>query len=383
MTSIVIEPGPPVEVEIVVPLIQEIEVQAVGARGPKGDTGNVGPPGEDGEAGAPGADGDPGPQGEPGPPGDPGADGADGADGAPGTDGADGADGADGPPGPGVAAGGTTDQILSKNSNADYDTEWVDAPTGGTSAPASETVAGIAELATQVETNTGTDDARIVTPLKFQTRLAAYAQPLDSDLTSIAALSTTAYGRALLELANQAALVALLPSYQPSDSDLTSIAALTTTSFGRSLLELANAAALRDAHDHDNRYYTESEVDTAIAGKSAVGTPTFTIDGVLIVNTYNTKVWVVPKACTIGKVWVRIGTAPTGSSVVVDILKNGTSIFPTNPSNRPTVTSGNTKDDSATPDTTSLAAGDELTVQVVSVGSTTPGTTAVITIELT
>lgn len=38
----------------------------------------------------------------------------------------------------------------------------------GTSAPAaSETTAGVAELATQAETDTGTDDARIVTPLKM------------------------------------------------------------------------------------------------------------------------------------------------------------------------------------------------------------------------
>jgi hypothetical protein len=38
----------------------------------------------------------------------------------------------------------------------------------GTSAPsASESTAGIAELATQAETDTGTDDARIVTPLKL------------------------------------------------------------------------------------------------------------------------------------------------------------------------------------------------------------------------
>ena len=36
--------------------------------------------------------------------------------------------------------------------------------------------------------------------------VAAAAQPLDSDLTAIAALTTTAYGRALLELANAAAL---------------------------------------------------------------------------------------------------------------------------------------------------------------------------------
>jgi hypothetical protein len=42
---------------------------------------------------------------------------------------------------------------------------WV---TFGTSAPAaSETTAGIAELATQAETDAGTDDARIVTPLKL------------------------------------------------------------------------------------------------------------------------------------------------------------------------------------------------------------------------
>lgn len=40
----------------------------------------------------------------------------------------------------------------------------------GTSAPsASEISAGIAELATQAETDTGTDDARIVTPLKLAT----------------------------------------------------------------------------------------------------------------------------------------------------------------------------------------------------------------------
>lgn len=37
----------------------------------------------------------------------------------------------------------------------------------GTSDPASETTAGIAELATQAETDAGTDDARIVTPLKL------------------------------------------------------------------------------------------------------------------------------------------------------------------------------------------------------------------------
>lgn len=80
----------------------------------------------------------------------------------------------------------------------------------GSPSAASETVSGILEIATQTETNTGTDDARAVTPLKLQTRMAAYAQPLDGDLTSIAALTTTGYGRAFLALADQTALQALL-----------------------------------------------------------------------------------------------------------------------------------------------------------------------------
>jgi hypothetical protein len=50
----------------------------------------------------------------------------------------------------------------------------------GTSAPsANETTAGIAEIATQAETDTGTDDTRIVTPLKLATwsgRMRRFAQ---------------------------------------------------------------------------------------------------------------------------------------------------------------------------------------------------------------
>lgn len=95
-------------------------------------------------------------------------------------------------------------------------------------------------------------------------------QPLDSDLTAIAALSTTSFGRAVLALADAAALrtaaglgtaavaatgdfdaagaaAAAQAASQPLDSDLTAIAALATTSFGRALLALADAAAGRTA----------------------------------------------------------------------------------------------------------------------------------------
>lgn len=52
--------------------------------------------------------------------------------------------------------------------NFTLDTDDIIWASFGTSAPAaSETTAGVAELATQTETNAGTDDARIVTPLKL------------------------------------------------------------------------------------------------------------------------------------------------------------------------------------------------------------------------
>ena len=123
-----------------------------GAEGPQGPKGDPGPEGPQGPAGADGAEGpqgpkgdpgqqgpkgDPGPQGKQGPPGPAGQDGAEGPQGPKGDPGPqgppgeDGAPGAQGPAGPGVAAGGTTGQVLVKSSDADYDTEWADPQGGG------------------------------------------------------------------------------------------------------------------------------------------------------------------------------------------------------------------------------------------------------------
>jgi hypothetical protein len=76
---------------------------------------------------------------------------------------------------------------------------------------------------------------------------AAFAntyQPKDTDLTAIAALTTTTFGRSLLTLADAAAAATLIGA-QPLDTDLSAIAALTTTAFGRGLLTLVVGAAAR------------------------------------------------------------------------------------------------------------------------------------------
>jgi hypothetical protein len=70
---------------------------------------------------------------------------------------------------------------------------------------------------------------------------------------------------------------------------------------------------------------------------------------------------------------LMVGTAPTGASLIVDVNKNGTTIYTTQ-GNRPTIAaSANAGGPGATPDVTALAAGDYLTVDVDQIGSTVAG----------
>lgn len=93
-----------------------------GLQGEKGDTGEQGPRGLQGIQGVNGANGLQGIrgiQGEAGPKGDTGSQGSQGLQGPQGIQGAQGATG------PGLAAGGTTGQILVKSSNTNFATQWV------------------------------------------------------------------------------------------------------------------------------------------------------------------------------------------------------------------------------------------------------------------
>ena len=80
----------------------------------------------------------------------------------------------------------------------------------------------------------------------------------------------------------------------------------------------------------------------------------------------------IPGPLTISKVKIYADTAPVGASLIVDVNKNGTTIFTTQ-ANRPAIPSGGHADDSGAPNVTSLAEGDRLSVDVDQVGSTTPG----------
>ena len=67
--------------------------------------------------------------------------------------GKDGANGQNGAPGVGVPSGGDSGQILAKNSNTDYDTKWIDAPSGGSGSEDNELISYTANSYYKTETN--------------------------------------------------------------------------------------------------------------------------------------------------------------------------------------------------------------------------------------
>jgi hypothetical protein len=106
-----------------------------------------------------------------------------------------------------------------------------------------------------------------------------------------------------------------------------------------------------------------------------------TYPGTLVVGSGATPI-PFKRNATITNVYVAVGTAPTGASIIFDVNKNGTTIFSTQ-GNRPTIAVSTTSDMTSTPNTTSVSAGDILTVDIDQIGSGTPGSNATIWIEYT
>jgi len=110
-----------------------------------------------------------------------------------------------------------------------------------------------------------------------------------------------------------------------------------------------------------------------------ISTISFAVVGDLTTGTDKAPTIIVPTSFTMIKVKLVVKTAPTGSAIVVDVNKNGTTIFTTQ-ANRPQIATGTTYGDSGTPDDTALIENDTLTVDVDNIGSATSGSD--LTIEI-
>lgn len=64
--------------------------------------------------------------------------------------------------------------------------------------PATETIKGVAEIATAAETATGTDDNRIVTPLKLKQRLDALASAVGVDISGLTSALASLLARTIM-----------------------------------------------------------------------------------------------------------------------------------------------------------------------------------------
>jgi hypothetical protein len=82
-------------------------------------------------------------------------------------------------------------------------------------------------------------------------------------------------------------------------------------------------------------------------------------------------------AVTIQGVWAAAGTAPTATDIIVDVHRNGTTIFTTQ-ANRPRVAAGTNGGVLATPSVTTVPNGGYLTVDVDQVGTGTVGADVVV-----
>lgn len=107
------------------------------------------------------------------------------------------------------------------------------------------------------------------------------------------------------------------------------------------------------------------EVVVTIPGAAVVREALFKLTGALSVGAGATRLYNDTGATwTISSIRASVETAPSGGSVVVDVNKNGTTLFTTQ-ANRPTITSANTTSGKVTNmDVTTVADGDYLTVDV-------------------
>jgi len=109
----------------------------------------------------------------------------------------------------------------------------------------------------------------------------------------------------------------------------------------------------------------------------------FTVPGGLTTGTSVPPALIVHGTWTISKAYAYVKTVNTGAALVIDLNKNGTSIWNVTPANRLTIAASDA-DQYATQtsfNTTSVVEGDILTLDIDTVGSTISGSD--LTVELT
>jgi hypothetical protein len=103
------------------------------------------------------------------------------------------------------------------------------------------------------------------------------------------------------------------------------------------------------------------------------------VDGVLAVDTGKKRIPITANG-DLRVVSITVDTVPTGADSIIDVNKNGSTVFTTQ-GDRTTITAG-TNEGTSVPNVTPVVVGDYITVDVDQVGSTVAGSDLVVVIEV-
>jgi len=217
------------------------------------------------------------------------------------------------------------------------------------------------------------------TPAQVKTALALTPgtdiMAFDADLQTIAGLTATTNN---FIVGNASAWASRTPAQAIAhlglDADIATLvlpASTTISAFGATVVDDADGAAVRTtigaaATSHSHTSLKERD---------------YTVGGTLVASTGVVRLYF-KRAVTITNVMAAVDTQPTGASVIVDVNKNGTTIFTTQ-GNRPTIAVSTNTDLTSVPDVTAFAAGDYATIDIDQIGSTIAGANLTVTIEYT
>lgn len=127
--------------------------------------------------------------------------------------------------------------------------------------------------------------------------------------------------------------------------------------------------------------YAKNDANVVFELSEGRPSPLFTVVGTLTTGTSVTPIIMVHRALTIVKAYVNVKTAPTDADLIVDINKNGTSIWASTQANRVKCADGATSGVQTSFDTVALVEGDLLTLDIDQVGSTVPGADLTVTLR--
>jgi hypothetical protein len=108
----------------------------------------------------------------------------------------------------------------------------------------------------------------------------------------------------------------------------------------------------------------------------------FFFGGALTADYPNDRIsFMVPCKMELLEVVCSVDASPEGDDLVLDVLKNGTTIF-TNNANVPYIADGATSGISGKPDINVADRGDTITMAVIQIGNTSPGTNLAATLTI-